>query len=160
MRSRKWLIFFGLLLCPLGLALYMVYLYVHTGDALGFIHIQLAWGRIPQSPFVVILNALQHHRWQRVWGLMILAGFLAVAWLFNERRPELAVYLIAAMLIPLSADTWGFARYLWWQPAFLYVLFILLERHSWAWAIYMPFAAGMASFMVVEWLTGSNSIVM
>jgi hypothetical protein len=159
-RERKLLIFLGLMLCPLGLALYMLYLYLHTGDALGFVHIQLAWGRVPHNPFVTAVNALEHHRWQRLWGLLILTGLLAVGWLLKERRPELAVYLAAAILIPLFADTWGFARYLWWQPPFLYALFTLLKKHSWAWPIYMAFAGGMASFMVIEWLAGSNAIVM
>jgi len=159
-REGKLLILLGLMLCPLGLALYMLYLYVHTGDALGFIHIQVVWGRVPHNPFVETLNALQHHRWQRVWGVMILAGLLTVGWLIREHRPELAVYLAAVILMPLSADTWGFARYLWWQPPFLYALFMLLKKHRWAWPIYMGFAGGMASFMIIEWLAGSNRMVM
>lgn len=159
-REGKLVILVGLMLCPLGLALYMLYLYFHTGDPLGFIHIQLVWGRTPHSPFSVILSALQHHRWQRVWGLMIIAGFLVIGWLLRKDRPEMAVYLAAAILIPLCADTWGFARYLWWQPPFLYALFMLLKKHSWAWPIYIAIAGGMASFMVIEWLAGSNRIVM
>jgi hypothetical protein len=159
-RDCKLMILLGFMLCPLGLALYMLYLYVHTGDPLGFIHIQVVWGRIPHSPFVVILRALQHHRWQRVWGLMIIAGFLVIGWLLRNDRAEMAVYLAAAILIPLSADTWGFARYLWWQPPFLYALFMLLKKYSWAWPIYIAIAGGMASFMVIEWLAGTNVIVM
>jgi hypothetical protein len=37
---------------------------------------------------------------------------------------------------------------------------MLLKKHSWAWPIYIAIAGGMASFMVIEWLAGSNRIVM
>jgi hypothetical protein len=159
-REGKLLILIGLMLCPLGVALYMLYLYVHTGDALAFIHVQIAWGRVPHSPILVTLKALHNHRWQRVWGMMIIAGFLTVGWLLKEGSTELAVYLAAAILVPLFADTWGFPRYLWWQPPFLYALLVVLKKHPWVWPVYMVFAGGMASFMVIEWLAGSNAMVM
>jgi hypothetical protein len=158
-RRSRLLILLGLMLCPLGLAVYMIYLYVHTGDALGFMHILIVWGRVLHNPITVIANALRHHRWERVWGVMILIGLLTSGWLLKEGRPEMAVYLAVAIIIPLCADTWGFARYLWWQPPFLYALFVVLKRHSWVWPIYMAFAGGMASFMVIEWLAGRNGFV-
>jgi len=158
-RERNLAIVIGLLLCPLGMALYMLYLYHLTGDAIAFIHIQVAWNRAPGNPFVVIAHALQHHGWPRVWGMMILAGLAAAGSLLKERRPELAVFLAGAILVPLSADLWGFPRYLWWQPPMLYVIFTFLKRHRTWWIIYVAFAAGMASFMVIEWFSGTNMVV-
>jgi hypothetical protein len=159
LRPRSALVLVGLLLCPLGMALYAFYLYHHTGDALGFIHIQVAWGRIPGSPWRIIIKALRDHQWQRFWGIMILAGLAVVGWLFKLRRPELAIFLLGAILIPLSADTWGFARYLWWQPPLLYAIFIFLKRYRAWWPVYFAFSAGMASFMIIEWFSGSRIVV-
>lgn len=158
-RERDPALLIGLLLCPLGMALYMVYLYVHTGDALGFVHIQIAWGRMPGNPFRVALSALQQHQWQRLWGLMILGGVATAGWLVKERKPELGVFLLGAILIPLSADAWGFARYLWWQPPLLYAIFMFLKRHRAFWVLYLAFASGMASFMILQWFTGSKVVI-
>ena len=149
----------GLLLCPLGTALYILYLYHHIGDALGQIHIQAAWGKSSGSPFRVLWLCLTGHHWPRVWGGMVLAGFGASAWLFKLRKPGLAIYLAICILIPLSAGYWGIARYLWWQPPFLYVVHDALRRHAAWWVIYVAFASGMASFMILEWFTGHNFVV-
>ena len=158
-RERNLAIVVGLLLCPLGMALYMLYLYHLTGDAIAFVHIQVAWNRAPGNPFAVIVHALQNHGWPRVWGMMILTGLAAAGWLLKERRPELAVFLAGAILVPLSADLWGFPRYLWWQPPMLYAIFTFLKRHRTWWIIYVAFAAGMGSFMVIEWFSGTNMVV-
>lgn len=152
-------ILIGFLLCPLGFAVFLLYLYQRTGDALAMVHIQVGWGRVPGNPFMVITRALQVHGWSRVWGLMALCGLACVLWLFKVRRPEFAVFLAAAILVPLSADTWGFARYLWWQPPFLYVLFDLLKRHRGLWPMYLAFASGMAGFMIFLWFSGTNVVI-
>jgi hypothetical protein len=159
LREHTVSVLLGLLLCPIGLATYMLFLYHRGGDALGFLHIQLAWHRAAGNPFVVITHALSQGSWQRVWASMSIVGLAAVAWLVKQRRPDMAVYLGGAILVPLTADTWGFARYLWWQPPFLYVVFALLQRHRWLWIIYFAFAAGMASFMVIEWFSGTNMVI-
>ena len=52
----------------------------------------------------------------------------------------------------------SFPRYLWWQPPFLYVLFLWLRRSVPAWMVYTMFAGGMASFMILQWF-GVNLIV-
>jgi hypothetical protein len=159
LRERDLAPLLGLLLCPLGMAAYMLYLYVHTGDALGFIHIQIAWGRTAGNPVEVVLRALRQHHWQRLWGLMAIAGVLASGWLFKQRKPELAVFLLGAILLPLSADAWGFARYLWWQPPLLYAIFMFLNRHRNWWVFYFAYSSGMAAFMVVQWFSGSKMVI-
>lgn len=159
LRERNVSVVLGLLLCPIGLATYMLFLYHRGGDALGFLHIQLAWHRAAGNPFVVIARAISQGGWPRVWASMSLIGLAAVAWLVKKGRLDMAVYLAGAILVPLAADTWGFARYLWWQPPFLYVVFALLQRRRWLWIIYFAFAAGMASFMVIEWFSGTNMVI-
>ena len=41
----------GLMIIPLGLATFMVYLHFHIGDALAFMHVQVAWGAHWKSYF-------------------------------------------------------------------------------------------------------------
>ena len=158
-RERCPIILIGLLFCPLGLAIFSLYLYRHTGDALGFIHSQVAWGRVVGDPLEVLGKALAQHRWQRISGLMALAGIATAAWFFWRRRPELGVFLLATTLISLSGGLWGFPRYLWWQPPLLYAIFLWLKPHRSWWGLYLAFACGMASFMVVEWFAHTNMVI-
>ena len=149
----------GLALCPLGLFVYATYLHFHMGDALAFLHVQAAFGRQVSNPFVVLANALRSHHWQRLWGLMAIGGLCAVAWLVRRRQWALGAYLFLAILIPLCADTWGFPRYLWWQPPLLFALFTFLKQWRTGWILYFAFAGAMISFMIFAWFSGSNIVV-
>jgi hypothetical protein len=149
----------GFLLCPLGTAIYMLYLYHHTGDALAQIHIQTAWGKTTGNPFHLLWLCLRGHHWLRIWGAMVIAALGASIWLFKLRKPELGIYLAISILIPLSAGSLGIARYIWWQPPFLCAIYWMLKRHAAWWVVYAAFAAGMASFMILEWFSGHNFVV-
>lgn len=149
----------GFLLCPLGTAIFMLYLYHHTGDALAQVHNQVSWGKSPGNPLSVLWQCISGRHWLRVWGGMSLAALAASGWLFKLRKPEYGIYLAIATLIPLSAGYWGIPRYIWWQPPFLYAIYCALRRHPAWWTIYVAFAAGVASFMVFEWFTGHNFVV-
>ena len=149
----------GFLLCPLGTAAYILYMHHHTGDGLAQVHGLVSWGKSPGNPFHFLWVCLTGHHWLRVWGVMTLAGFAASAWLVKLRRPDLGIFLAISILIPLSAGYWGLPRYIWWQPPFLYTIYLLLRRSTAAWLIYTAFAAAMAAFMIMEWFTGHNFVV-
>lgn len=152
----------GLLLCPLGTALFMLYLYHIMGDALALQHGHVAWGRVLGNPLGTLWLCLRQGRWSRLWGMMMIAGWLLGAWLFKLRKFELGVYLAAALLLATVSPMggyWGVARYVWWQPPFLYAIYRLLRRSDVAWVIYLVFASGMAAFMVMQWFTGHNFVV-
>jgi hypothetical protein len=149
----------GLLLCPLGAAVFMLYMYHYTGDALVQIHIQTAWGKSPGNPLHILWVCLAGHHWLRVWGAMTVAALMASAWLFKLRRPELGIYLALSILIPLSASYWCIPRYIWWQPSFLFAVHLVLKRHAGWWLIYAVFAGGIASFMILEWFSGHNFVI-
>lgn len=149
----------GLLLCPLGTAIYVLYLYHHTGDALAQVHVHVAWVRFPLNPVTTFWTCITGHHWLRVWGVMIVVGLVASAWLFKLRKPELGIFLALSVLISISGGAYAIPRYIWWQPPFLYAIYCVLKRHATWWVIYAAFAAGMASFMIVEWFSGHNFVV-
>jgi hypothetical protein len=155
----------GLLLCPLGTALFMLYLHHHTGDALAQVHVHLAWvGTSLVNPLHALWTALALHHWPRIWGAIALAGLAASAWLFKLQKPELGTYLALSILVALSGGSpngglYGMARYVWWQPPFLYTINYALKRYPAAWPIYTAFSSGMASFMIWEWFSGHNLVV-
>ncbi len=149
----------GLLLCPLGIALFMLYLHARLGDALAFQHAEISWGRSLGNPISTLIFCFQQPHWLRVWAIMMVAGWLASFWLFKLGKPEMGTYLALVLLLATSTGYWSMARYLWWQPPFLYAVYRLLRRNCAAWLVYTALAAGMAAFMVVEWFSGHNFVV-
>lgn len=149
----------GLLLCPLGTAAFLLYMYHHTGDALVQQHAQVAWSKVPGNPLHTLRLCLVQRHWPRVWALMAILGLLVSGWLVKLRKAEMGIFLAIAILIPLSATGWSMPRYIWWQPPFLYAIYRLLGRNSSAWLVYTAFAAGTASFMVLEWFSGHNFLI-
>jgi hypothetical protein len=149
----------GLLLCPLGTALFTLYLHSRIGDALAWEHAHVAWGKQPGSIVETLELCFTRPHWPPVWGVMILSAWLLSGWLFKLRKPELGIYLALVVLVAASTGYWAIARYIWWQPPFLYAIYRALRRHTGAWLIYTAFASSMAAFMVVEWFSGHNFVI-
>src|ERR1700751_2844797 len=98
----------------------------HTNGALDTLHIQEAWLPTLGNPLRVLwesLAGLSGSPWPRLWGLMTLFALLASIWLFKMRRAELGIYLVLAILVPLSATYTSLPRYIWWQPPLLYAIY-------------------------------------
>jgi Mannosyltransferase (PIG-V) len=152
-KDRSLRILTGLLLCPLGLVLFSLYLYHHVGDALAFAHIQVAWGRATTNPVIVLLRSYHQHGWIRFFAELAVIGLLVSLWLMRK-RPELGIFLALSIFLPCASGTLqGFPRYLWWQPPFLYVIFVWLRRSVPAWMIYLAIGGGLAAVMVLQWFT-------
>lgn len=158
LRSREWRPIWkqsdkvlGLMLCPLGTLLYMLFLYHRTGDALAQVHAQVAWGKSPGNPAEVLLIAYNLHHWPRIWAIMAIVSLLASVYLFFLNKTELAIYLAVSMLLSLSGGFMSLARYIWWQPPFLCAIYYLLRRRSAWWPVYTAFAAGLSAYMIIGW---------
>ncbi len=159
LKDRSLRIITGLLLCPLGLVLFAIYLYYRVGDALAFAHVQVAWGRNWMNPFTLLWQTYQVHGWPRVFAGMAVAGFLVSLWLMRK-RPELGIFLAVSVILPCaSGSLYGFPRYLWWQPPFLLVIYLWLRRSLPAWIVYLAFAGGMAAIMILAWFAKKNFVV-
>ncbi len=151
LRDRSLAVPIGLLLCPLGLVGFSLYLYHLTGDALAFTHIQVAWGRSVSNPIAALVSSLGQHHWPRVAALMACVALGMGLWLI-KKRPEYGIFLALAVVIPMASGTVdGMPRYIWWQPPFLYGVWVLLRDRPFMWTAYYMFAGGMASIMLFQW---------
>lgn len=111
-RLRPTLKTLSLSLIPLGLLGYMLYLRSITGNALAFSAIQPAWGRRPQFFLLTLFEYLSDplelsFRWNFKL-LNFLAALLAFGCSFvllKQRRWALSVYVLGAVLLPLSSGT-------------------------------------------------------
>jgi len=149
----------GLLLCPLGTALFALYMYHQIGDALVQGHVQLAWGKLPGNPFYILRLSLLTSGWPFVWGVMVTVALVLSAWLVYLGKSELGIFLALSILIPFSATWIASARYLWWQPPFLYAIYRALNRSTGLWLVYIAFTSAMAGFVVLGWLSGHTFVI-
>lgn len=116
----------GTALVPLGLAVYMGYLWVLSGDPLLFSHVQKHWGRHFAPPWVSFLDSfhkIAHAHAQQtvatqVQELAFTALMLAVLIAgFRRLRLSYSVYMALSIFIPMSTGS------LMSMPRFALVLF-------------------------------------
>jgi hypothetical protein len=155
-RERRPGVLVGLLLCPAGASLWMLFMYHRSGDALAWMHMHAAWGVTRGSVVGIVWQALVIGGWRRFWALVALLGFAVSAWLVKEREYENAIFLALAILMPATAEVAGMPRFLWWQPPTLFATYILLKRYPNSQAAYFALAGGIASAMTLFWFLGNR----
>lgn len=152
LEERRLELLLGLLLCPLGVSLYTIYLYHLTGDALAPMHSFAAWGLQSANPFTLIADGLRSTQWHSYFAWTAVAGLILSAWLAYVREFEMAVFLAICILLPASAELAGMPRFFWWQPPTLYAVFRLLKRYPQLRTTYTLFVGGMAAITTYFWM--------
>ncbi|MCJ7805553.1 hypothetical protein MUP46_02825 [Patescibacteria group bacterium] len=147
-RRKSWLLVVWIFLVPLGLGIYMHYLYIVTGDPLNFLHTVGIFGAQRSSNFVLfpqvfyryffkILPSLNYSYFPVVFStyLEIITAilFLVLSVLsFLRLRLSYSVYLALGFLIPSLAGSFSsFPRYaLILFPGFLLMALWLSKQHK------------------------------
>ncbi len=129
---------FPVAIAPLGLFLFMAYLYHHVGDAYAFVHVQRAWNRPWDNPFTLIYYGLRERDFHDLFSAKrecaTYAAVCAIAGLAMTLRLSLikrfgeAWFLGATILLALSAGFGSIPRYVLDNPIFLVSLFDLIWR--------------------------------
>lgn len=147
-RSAQATALLALALGPLGLAVFMAYLYWLTGDALAFMHIQIAWDRSMQYPFLVLISGLLDPGWGVYFAICALAGLVMAVWLFRKGHSEAALFLAVTLLIPLATGLDSMPRFLFWQFPFIFGMLELCLRYPTLKWVYLAAGSlgGMAMF--------------
>jgi hypothetical protein len=111
---------------PLGLALYMAYLWVLRADPLYFSHVQIHWNRHFAPPWISVINAFEkiahatqpqtiaNQSLELVFTALMIAVLLG-GW--RQLRPSYIAYMALSILIPMSTSS------LMSMPRFALVLF-------------------------------------
>lgn len=126
-----------LAIVPLGLALFMAYLYLHVGDALAFIHVQAAWHRTSGNPFLQLatgltaiyapgLNLVTRCYWVFL-SLCGIGGLILAVWIGKAGHLAEAWFLGMTVLVAASAGLLSLQRLVLANPIFLVFLFLLLS---------------------------------
>ena len=109
----------GLLLMPMGLLLYMLYLWQTTGDPLAFVHAQQYWHRTPVFPLLTLWRCIRYVFHPAEFGnpglyardvldTLIVVGFLsvlAISW--RWWRPGYSVYGLLLFIVMLTTPMHG-----------------------------------------------------
>ncbi len=125
-------------IAALGLSLFMAYLYLHVGDALGFLHIQAGWQRHFQDPFYILAKGLMalgmpgFSLAERLHsaGLALAAclGLALAVWTARRGQGMEAWFLAATVLLAASSSLVSLQRYTLANPVFLLSLFRFLSE--------------------------------
>lgn len=148
----------GFLLLPLGLAIFMVFLHERCGDALAFLHVQTAWGRVPGNPASVVVHGLLGEGMQMYYAFTALAALAAPLWLVRSGRPELAAFSWFCTIVPLCSSLVAMPRFVWWQAPIL-LLVTLLANHKRIWVLLLPLGITGLLLMYVMWFMNHEFVV-
>ncbi|MFY9719738.1 MAG: mannosyltransferase family protein [Candidatus Cybelea sp.] len=121
-------------LIPLGLALYMAYLWVLRADPLYFSHVQIHWNRHLAPPWVSVMNAfgkiahganpqvVANQSLEIAFTVLIVAVLLA-GW--RSLRPSYIAYMALSVLVPMStSNLMSMSRF----ALVLFPMFVILAR--------------------------------
>jgi hypothetical protein len=113
-------------LVPIGLGLYMAYLWVLNGDPLYFSHVQVNWNRHLAAPWTAVINTIAkighsgsgQNTANQILQLVFTAlmiGVLIAGW--KRLKPSYIAYMALSILLPMSTSS------LMSMPRFALVLF-------------------------------------
>jgi hypothetical protein len=141
----------GLALIPAGLAAYMLYLYLQTGDALAFAHIQVAWQREPGNPLSHVLRIFKDLEKNALAGISVVTVICALIYLVREKQHELAIFSLSATLLPLATGLVSLPRYVSWQAPVLFAIASLLNRYRWSLPVYIAITVTFSYLVYTAW---------
>jgi hypothetical protein len=124
-------------LVPLGLSLYMLYLYTLVGDALAFVHVQKAWGRSFGNPAVVLWNGVTsgalRSQYLAITGIL---GFGLAGYLMSQRRYTEGIFGLILLLLPVSSGIDSIPRYIVGSLVLVYALNDIINiKHQYRWPV-------------------------
>lgn len=147
-RNLNWLL--GLMLIPLGLALFMLLLDQLVGDPLAFKSAQIYWGRTLQNPFGAIINGFRGFE-SGYYSLTAVLGIISIAVLIYCRQYALALFMIPTLFMPLLTGLMSMPRFVFWQPPFLVALYFVFYRLHRLWPMYFAASGLWIAIMVLAW---------
>lgn len=148
-RGRPAMPWWPVLVMPVGLVAFAAYLWLRTGDALAFVHVQAAWGRSAQNPLALLWFGLTSHPVRAYWAIAAIVGILIGLAYVRRREFAFGVFTLTATLAPLMTGLWAMPRFVAWQaPVMLFVARGLRTRL----AIGLFIALGVCGQFAMYWL--------
>ena len=146
-------------LVPVGLLAYALYLWVHVGDPLAFVHVQSAWGRSFGNPLrhlgAAVLEGAPQHAYYAAWALL---GLGLSADLVRRGRVAEGVLGLLLIIVPLSSGVNSLPRYVYGTGVVAFAAADWLGVHE-RWAPVLVAAGGAANVVLLwAWFGGMNVV--
>ena len=160
----------GLLLAaavaPLGLVAYMAFLWLTVGDPLAFLHVQAAWERVFQPPWITLLQGIvelgQPHRVTlegTAYNVAMLLGLALGGVLLIRGRVAEGAFCIGVMLVSMTAGTGSMVRFAAGLLPLGMLACEILSRWRPTLILAYPAAAAIGTAATWFWLHGQNWLV-
>jgi hypothetical protein len=161
----------ALLLVPVGLFGYMLFLHFRVGDALAFSHVQVAWGREFTVPLVWLAAGLVHFDLPKLLDIHGYSYFYSSCWvlvglglctsLALRRRWMELTFALVCLFVPLSTGLTSMPRYVATCPVLLFAAADLLARfRTRGPATLILVAAGVVNLALLHgWFVASVSMI-
>lgn len=156
-------------LVPVGLSVFAIYLYLHSGDALAFVHIQRAWGRTFRNPFgnlwqALTVQFLTNKNYSSIstdlaFGLAAVAGIALSAAMAWRGKWDWAIFSLFAVLLPLSTNTYSMLRFVVGIAPVLIMAAILGAERKWLFYLLLPALLILDVMLLPTW-TGRSYYLM
>lgn len=163
--ARRTDLMLAVAMVPVGLSIFALYMYVISGDALAFVHIQRAWGRAFQNPLSNLWIALTlqfKNGWQLPiittdlsFGIAAIIGFILCVILAIRRQWAMAVFCFFAILLPLSTNTYSMIRFVAGLGPLLIIGSILLAHWKWVYYFVLPVLLILDVLFLQTWISRS-----
>ena len=156
----------AVLIAPLGIFAYILYLHLHIGDGIAFSHVQRAWARPTGLPPVFVFNAIFDlpdsglvPTPSQVLGFATLAGYALALYLLVRRQYAMSVYALMCLTAPLFAGMASLLRFTaaLGPVALAFCQVLAIKRWIFAVALLALLAGGY--FATIGWLTGYLALV-
>jgi len=145
----------AIFLAPVGLFAYMLFLHLLLGDGFAFAHVQRAFGRTMNWPFLFLWDGLVSFPREGWWptapqisAVTVLLGLGLSLWLFFGRRQYgVATFCLIAIILPIFSGLASTVRYITALSPLTLELSVLLSR----WRVLAGITA--AAFMIACYFT-------
>lgn len=148
-------------LVPVGICIFAVYLWFHSGDALAFVHIQRAWGRAFADPFNNLWMTLKlqfdNHNYSTIstdlaFGLAAIVGILLSAVMAWRGKWDWAIFSLFGVLLPLSTNAYSMLRFVVGLAPVLITASLLLSRWKWLFYLLLPAMLILDVLLLPTWI--------
>ena len=151
---------FAMAIAPLGLFLYMFFLYHHVGDAFAFKNVQIAYNRSIGNPINNLVNGIFSDRFiTRYFCSFAIFGIFCSIFLAVKKRYAEALLTFILIIVPLSTGYWSLPRYTMVAFPIYISVAIIAKSHE---AIKLAFLASSAlwsGFLVIAWVTRQGFMI-
>ncbi|HVY51263.1 MAG TPA: hypothetical protein VHA07_06825 [Devosia sp.] len=148
-------------LVPIGICCFAIYLWLHSGDALAFMHIQRAWGRAFANPFhnlwLTLKLQFDNHNYSTIstdlaFGLAAIAGMALSGVMAWKGRWDWAIFSLFGVLLPLSTNAYSMLRFVVGLAPVLITAALLFSRWKWLFYLLLPVMLILDVLLLPTWI--------